>query len=51
MSSKRVLALERMHLHEVTHLYENELHANVTLKAKESLRILIDDAKWLELKE
>jgi hypothetical protein len=54
MWSNNAIALENMHLHDVNSSisacpYANGLQANVTLN--ERLQALIDEAKWLELKE
>jgi hypothetical protein len=54
MQSNKAIALENMHLHEVNssisaHPYANGSQANVTLNGR--LWVLINDAKWPELKE
>ncbi len=54
MWSSKAIALENMHLHDVNssisaRLYANGLQANVTLNGR--LGVLIDEAKWPDLKE
>jgi hypothetical protein len=54
MWSNKAVALENIHLHYInssisTHPYANGSQANVTLYGR--LQVLIDEAKWLELKE
>jgi hypothetical protein len=54
MWSNKAVMLENMHLHDVNSSisarpYANGLQASVTLNGW--LRVLINEAKWLELKE
>jgi hypothetical protein len=54
MWPNKAVALENIHLHDVNSsisacLYANGLQANVTLNGR--LQVLIDEAKWPELKE